>query len=90
MGELTFYGSLQIINPRAVRVIVCDGCGALVAQDLGRPIDVALVAQAIESHINHPRTDLTRCLNHRLATLEMGTMAYVPGVRLWEKAERVM
>lgn len=90
MEKVTFGGSLQIIDPQAVRVIVCEDCGVLIAQDLGRPVDVALVNLAVENHIHYPRTNLTKCLGHRLATLEIGRRTCAPGVRLWQKAERVM
>jgi predicted metal-binding protein len=64
------------------RVIVCTDCKAVVAEDNGGPVGRAIVRQGVESHINHPKTELTKNIKHRLQTWDVETNRVSEGVEL--------
>ena len=71
--------NLCIIDPNAIKIIVCTACNSVVVQDLGRPVDTVLIEMAIRTHLNHP---FPQGINHELVTTFIETATCIPGICL--------
>lgn len=48
------HASRESFGNDALRIVICQTCNVIVAQDRGLPIDIALIAVAVASHLNSP------------------------------------
>ena len=74
------------IRERALSFITCDKCQVVIAQDTGKPEDVALISNSVNSHLNTPKTFLGK-IEHEILTVDARNGSVVKGVKIEMKTK---
>lgn len=75
------------IKKGALKFITCDRCQIVVAQDTGKPDDVALISISVNAHLSIPKTFLGE-IEHEILTVDANNGSVEKGVVI-EKQTRL-
>lgn len=74
--------------PKPISVITCNKCKTVIAQDTGKPADVPMIVNAVNSHLAIPPTFLGK-IEHEILTVDATVDgSFVEGLQ-FKKSSRV-
>lgn len=74
------------IREGALKFISCGKCQIVIAQDTGKPEDVALISNSVNAHLNIPKTFLGE-IEHEILTVDASNGTVEKGVVIEKQAK---